>query len=79
MVAYSEMDAQSHFGHFGLWHLEKSRARAENGNTQFAGARGPEIDKKVTTLSGMVLRNFFTFCVLTDQTPRGGQSQNTGF
>ena len=63
----------------GLWHLEKSRVRAENGKTQFPGARGPETEeKKVTTLSGMVVRNFFTFYVLPDQTPRGGKSQNTG-
>ena len=33
--------------------------------------------KKVTMLSGMVLRNFFTFYVLADQTPTGGKSQNT--
>ena len=26
----------------GLWHLEKSRARAENGKMQFPGARGLE-------------------------------------
>ena len=25
------------------------------------------------------LRNFFTFCVLAERTPRGGKSQNTGF
>ena len=25
------------------------------------------------------LRNFFTFCVLADQTPTGGKSQSTGF
>ena len=63
----------------GLWHLEESRARAENGKTRFPGARGPEIEeKKVTTLSGMVVRNFFTLYVLPDQTPTGGKSQNTG-
>ena len=27
----------------------------------------------------MVVPNFFTFCVLTYRTPRGGKSQNTGF
>ena len=32
-------------GPFGLWHLEKSRAQAENGKTQFPGARGPKIEK----------------------------------
>ena len=25
------------------------------------------------------MRNFFTFCVLADRTPRSGKSQNTGF
>ena len=35
---------------------------------------GPKTEKKnVTTLSGMVVRNFFTFDVLADQTPRGGK------
>ena len=34
--------------------------------------------KKVATLSGMVVRNLFTFYVLTDRTPRGGKSRNTG-
>ena len=58
-------------GHFVLWHSEKSRARAENGKTQCPGARGPEIGKNVTTLSGMVVRNFFTTCVLAERSPRG--------
>ena len=66
-------------GHFGLWHSEKSRARTENRKTQFPGARGPESEKNVTTLSGIIVRNFFTSCVLADRTPRGGKSQNTGF
>ena len=34
--------------------------------------------KKVTTLSGMVVCNFFTFYVLPDWTPTCGKSQNTG-
>ena len=59
--------------------MEKSRARAENGKTQFPGARGPKIERKVTTLSGMVVRNFFTFCVFADWIPRGGTSQKNGF
>ena len=33
-------------GHFGLWHWQKSRARTENGETQFPGARGPEIENQ---------------------------------
>ena len=65
-------------GPLRLWHLEKSRARAENGKTQFPGARGPKIEKNVTTLSGLVVRYFFTFCILTHRTPRGGKSQTTG-
>ena len=48
-------------GPFGLWHLEKSWARAENGKMQFPGA---------DTLSGMVVRNFFRLCVLNDRTPK---------
>ena len=43
----------------GGGHLEKFRDWAKNRKTQFPGARGPEIEeKKVTTLSGMVFRNF---------------------
>ena len=34
--------------------------------------------KKVITVSGVVVRNFFTLYVLADGTPRGGKSQNTG-
>ena len=48
----------------GLW--QKSQVRAENRKTQFPGARGPEIEKKVTTLSaGWVSATFlpFTFCL----------------
>ena len=36
----------------------------------------PKSKKKITTLSGTVVRNFFT--VLPDWTPRGGKSRNTG-
>ena len=63
----------------GPGHLKKSQARAENGKPQFTGARGPEMEeKKVTTLSRMVVRNLFTFYGLADETPTGGKSQNTG-
>ena len=62
----------------GRGHLKKFWARVKNGKTQFPVARGPKIAKKNTTLSGMVVRNFCTFCVLPDRTPRGGRSQNTG-
>ena len=63
----------------GRGHLKKLWAWAKNKKMQIPGARGPEIEKtKVTTLSGMVVRNFLTFYVLPDRTPRGGKSQNTG-
>ena len=47
-------------------------------NLNFPVLGVPKRKTKVTTLSGMVVRNFFTFHVLTDQAPRGGKSQNTG-
>ena len=64
----------------GRGHSEKFRTRVKNEKTQFPGARGPKIEEKnVTALSGIVVCNFFPFCVLTDRTtPRGGKSQNTG-
>ena len=37
----------------------------------------PKRKKKVTTLSGMVVRNFLTVYVSTDRTPTGGKTQNT--
>ena len=69
-----------------FWPVLGRRPQARNSGTgpktgkrKFPGARGPEIEeKKVTTLSGMVVRNFFTLCILPDVTPRGGKSQNTG-
>ena len=45
----------------GAWDLEKFRAWAENRKTPFPGPRGPQFkEKKVTTLSGTVVHNFFT-------------------
>ena len=38
----------------------------------------PKRGKKVTMLSGMVVRNFFTLLVLPDRTLRDGKSRNTG-
>ena len=61
----------------GRGHLEKFRARVKNGKTQFPDARGPEI-KKITTLSGMGVRNFFILYILPGRTPRGRKSRNTG-
>ena len=63
----------------GRWHLEKSRARPENGNSQLPGDRGPAMEKKnVTTVSGVVVRKSFGHYVLADRTPTGGKSQNMG-
>ena len=67
-------------GHFGLWHLMKSRARAENGKKRNFPALGiPKSKNNVTTLTRIVVCNFFTLCVSTDRTPRGGKSENIGF
>ena len=62
----------------GRGHSEKFRARAENRKTQFPGDRGPETEKKVTTLSGMVVRSFLSVYVLAHRTPKGGKSRNAG-
>ena len=71
------------FSHFGLGRplaigeiLGPGRNRKKK--TQSPGARGPKTEKKITTLSGMVVRNFFTFYGWADRTPRGGKSRNTG-
>ena len=42
----------------GLWHLKKSRARAETGKTQFPGARGPETEKKLPRYPGWLSATF---------------------
>ena len=39
----------------------------------------PKRKKKVTTLSGMVVRNILTFYVLANWTPTGVKTQNMGF
>ena len=67
------------FGLFVPRALREIPRPGQNRKNTIPGARGPEIEKKVTTLSGMVVCNFFKVCVLTDRTPRGGKSQNTGF
>ena len=60
------------------WHSEKFRA--ENRKTRFPRARGTFGGKNWTPKSfSRKLRNFFTFCGLTDRTPRGGKLQHTGF
>ena len=61
----------------GRGHLDKFRARPENMKIQFPGARGPKTGEKVTTLSGMVVRNFLPVYVLTDRTPTGRERRNT--
>ena len=45
---------------------------------KFPALGGPKLKKNVTRLSGMVVRNFLIVYVLTDLTPRGGKSRNTG-
>ena len=73
-------------GLLGFWpvlgrgHSEKFWARAKNRKTQFPGARRTFEKRSVRPkIFSPKLRNFFTFCGLGDQTPRGGKSQNTGF
>ena len=44
----------------------------------FPALEVPRSKNKVTTLSRVVVRNFFTLSVLPDRTPRGGKSQNMG-
>ena len=61
----------------GRGHLEKFRAQAKNRKTQFPDARGPKTEKKVSTLFGIVVRNFLTFTVLTDRSPTGGKTRST--
>ena len=57
----------------GLWHLEKSRARAENGKTQFPGARGPEIEKKkLPRYPGLLSATFLRFMFCPTGPPRAG-------
>ena len=64
----------------GRGHLEKFRARVKNGKRDFPDLGALLGEKFVHPKSfSQNLRNFFTFCVLVDRTPRGGKSQNTGF
>ena len=58
----------------GPWHFKKSQARAENGKTQIFGARDPETEKKVTTISGMVVRNFLTVLSFPRPDPQGRET-----
>ena len=57
----------------GPWHLKKFWARAENGKTQFPGARSPGIEKKVTTLyPGWLSATFLCFTFCPTRPPRAG-------
>ena len=55
----------------GPGHLEQSRDRAENGKSQFTGARGAEMKKKLTTISEMVVRNLLTLLKFCPTGPTG--------
>ena len=65
----------------GAWHSEKSWARAENMKTQFPGAMGHFFGGESGRPKRFSLKfcSFFTFHVLGDRTPTGGESRNTGF
>ena len=66
-------------GPFALWHLEKSRARAENGKKRNFPVLGvPKSTKNVTTLFRMVVRNFFTFAFWPTRPPRAGNRKMLG-
>ena len=60
----------------GTWRNSGPGPKTEKRNFPVLG--GPKRGEKVTTLSGMVVRNFLTLYVLADQTPRGRKSRNTG-
>ena len=65
-------------GFLGPFGLGQPLGRAENGKTQFAGARGTFGKKSVRPKSfSPKLRNFFTFCALAGRNPTGGKSQIT--
>ena len=55
----------------GRGHLEKFRARVENGENTISRGWGPEIEKKIAMLSGMVVRNFFYTLRFAQPDPQG--------
>ena len=69
----------------GFWlvlghkHVEISGTGPKTEKRNFLSLGVPKTRKKVTALSGMVVHNFSTLCVLTDQTPRGGNRKLQGF
>ena len=44
-----EIAKYGHFGHFGPWHLKKSRGWAKNGKMQFPGASGGTLGREIRT------------------------------
>ena len=60
---------------FGTYRNPERGLKTEK--TQFPGARGPETEKKVTSLSGMVVHNFFMFCPTGP--PRAGNRKIRAF
>ena len=62
----------------GHGHLKKFRAGSKTEKRDFPALRFPKSTKN-TTLSGIVVRNCFTFYVLPERSPRGGKSRNIGF
>ena len=63
-------------GAAGTWRNSGPGSKTEKHNFPEIGV--PKRKKKVTTPSGMVVRHFVTFYVLTDQTSTGGKTRNTG-
>ena len=58
-----------------------SSKQATRPSRPLAGPRAtgvPKSEKNVTTLSGMVFRNFVTFYVLANRNPTGKKRRNTG-
>ena len=61
---------------FGTWRNPGRGPKMERHNFPALGV--PKSKTKATTLSGMVVRNFFMFYGLPDRIPTCGKSQNTG-
>ena len=61
----------------GCWHLEKSRAWAENGKSQFPGARGPKTETKSYHAIRDGCPQLFYISRFGRQDPQGGKTRNT--
>ena len=76
---WSETVINWDFGPFwaaGTWRNSGPGPKTEKRN--FPVLVVPKREKKGTTLSGMVVRNFLAVYVLADRTLKGGKSRNTG-